>query len=330
MTGVRAGSVRVPSANSQKRTSGSRQPAGPPPAACFVVVAFNSNQSVEEFLRSLVEQTVPTWACVVVDNGVEEDASTVVDSFADQRVGYMKTPSNLGYFPAADYALSNYPEAWFGSSDWIVVSNQDVVLQSDFVREMVALDLGKTHPREVIRCLAPTVVDAGTGEDMNPYMLKRPSVLKQLGIAVMASFAGTSSLLDNLRARRTTGRLRRASDSSSAAGEIYAGHGSLLCLSQGFFRRSGHVGHKRGLYGEEVFVGEQILALSGRTTYEPRLRAIHVSHTSTATGSAFVRRELRVACWGIVWTLVRLRAVSAPRRLASRLKKIGGDSTAEW
>ncbi len=286
----------------------SRGPGLAPEFGClFIVIGYQRSDLVLGFLRSLLGQERSTWRCVVVDNDASNgDIRAVAESVADARVAYVAANQNLGYFPGADLGLRTWRAAGRAMPDWVVICNQDLVLQTDFVSR-----LGDFEPevQDRVWCLAPRVLDSTTNGDSNPYMVTRPSITKQLAVALLSLSSRSYSIL---AARYDRNEVQRAEQRiQEGEREIYAAHGSLICVSSAFFDAGGTINRRRRLFGEEVFLAEQLARSGARTLYLPSLRATHEAHATTEHSdirdAKAIMAERRAASWGIVGELLRAR-----------------------
>lgn len=270
---------------------------------CFIVVAFNSTALIERLFSSLASQSGGDWACYVVDNSDRDPCDAVTEQFALSRPGrvhYVRTGANLGYFPAA---FSIFREREIpGNFDFVVVCNPDLEIAEDFLQEVDRVaDAGWADA-----ILAPSVVDAATGIDSNPHLLRPPSPAYRFAVAIAST---ASPLLRVARMVRPAGtRARRQHEAKRGGWEefsrLYAGHGSLMILPSRFFELGGTLEYGVSLYGEEEFVADQAARLGVAIVYVPSVRAIHFAHHSTGRRSAVVQKAARRAAWSGFWRSV--------------------------
>src|SRR3954469_4439982 len=64
-------------------------------------------------------------------------------------------------------------------------------------------------------------------------------------------------------------------------GKIYAPHGSFLVLSKEYFRAGGTLDFPCFLFGEEIYLAENLRRLGLDVVYEPSLEVVHQEHKST-------------------------------------------------
>jgi GT2 family glycosyltransferase len=63
--------------------------------------------------------------------------------------------------------------------------------------------------------------------------------------------------------------------------QIYAPHGSIFIFRRAFFEHGGNIRFPYFLFGEEIYIAEQVKEKGGKILYAPELNIIHNEHTST-------------------------------------------------
>ncbi len=112
--------------------------ASEPGSARFVtaaIISWNGGEDVVACLSSLLEQTTPTMQRIVVDNA-STDGSLERLRVCDPNLEVIQNSSNLGFARAANQAF----EAARG--DWLLLLNQDVVLERDYLSRLIGAAVG--------------------------------------------------------------------------------------------------------------------------------------------------------------------------------------------
>lgn len=83
----------------------------PRPKVSVIVPAYNMAHLVKDAIKSVVDQTMSDWECLVVDDCSHDHPSDVVQRFVDGtplrgKVRFAKTPENLGLSGARNYGFS--------------------------------------------------------------------------------------------------------------------------------------------------------------------------------------------------------------------------------
>ena len=199
-------------------------------------------------------------------------------------VEVIQSTANRGYFGGANMALEHYSVAHGELPDWVIVSNNDVVIEDDaFLEKLLNLDLKE------VGVLAPRIQGWPGNLDQNPFMRHRPGRLRWAQLRIVSSYYPLAAIWDWLWRRKTALRswlaARRAEllrNKETANREpIYAGHGSFFIFSRRYFEAGGYLDGNLFLYGEEISVAEICRSLGLPVTYEPSLRVIHREHQST-------------------------------------------------
>jgi GT2 family glycosyltransferase len=168
--------------------------------------------------------------------------------------------------------------------DWVIVSNVDLLITDpQFLQKLTAL---KGAPR--VGAVAPRIVSALTGKNQNPFLRSRPSAIrmhlyKWLYRSWIALNAHDLASAVFHRLRSAVGQLTRTTaDLGRDSGrKIYAAHGSFLVLSKEYFRAGGTLDFPCFLFGEEIYLAENLRRLGLDVVYEPSLEVVHQEHKST-------------------------------------------------
>jgi hypothetical protein len=252
----------------------------------FLSVTYRSRVVFPAFADSLIAQTSPRWRCTVLENSPQAELQPVLqelNSALPGRFNYEWYPSNPGYLPAVQQwmAASIVPD----DVRFLVVCNPDLAIGQDFVSCLLESEPDQIH--------APSVVDERfAGRDMNPYLLKKPSLTK---LGILAVLAWLPSSLRSFAVSSST-RRRTLADSSCADGQrMFAPHGSVLVLPRAYFSVPDALRNASPLYGEEILVGNWAERLDIDVSYRPALRVRHIGSHSTGRETPYVRRSRRQA-----------------------------------
>ncbi len=89
------------------------------PKITFVIPVFNRSEYLKETLISLCTQTIEDWACIVVDDYSTEDIRSIVESFNDSRISYVRNCSAKGVSGARNFGNT------LVTTDWIALADSD-------------------------------------------------------------------------------------------------------------------------------------------------------------------------------------------------------------
>ncbi len=82
------------------------------PLISILTPTYNRPDWLKMTLQSLIEQTYPSWECIVV-NDAGEDVSHVVEGFNDSRIKYFVNEKNLDLAGSRNVAISKAQGDWF-------------------------------------------------------------------------------------------------------------------------------------------------------------------------------------------------------------------------
>lgn len=252
--------------------------------ALLVAVSFRSAAVVRALVESLSRlEESPALKVLVVDNASgQETIEAIASAIAGTaNVDLVPSPTNLGYLGAAKFGLGRYLAQGQTLPDWVIVSNPDIIIEDRQFLEK----LGRLDPSSA-GVIAPRIVVPALNLNQNPFMRERPGKLKRWTMRVHAHDYFVSVVWDWLsRAKRgLRSRLARKRPEVSAAGPIYAPHGSFMIFSRKYFEAGGYLDDQLFLYGEEIAVGELCRELGLPVIYDPTLSVIHNEHQSVGVG----------------------------------------------
>lgn len=247
----------------------------------LICVKYGSDAETAEYLDSLRQlHGQPSLQVLVVDNTV---GSEWRETTRDSNVTFVRSEENLGYFGGARNGLSRYLRE-HALPDWVIVSNVDLLItDARFLDKLAVL---RSKPR--LGIVAPSIRSALTGRDQNPFMRTRPSSARMHAYKwlfrswlLLNAYELASAAIHKVR---SAARLRpevSASLSENLGETIYAPHGSFLIFSREYFRAGGNLDFPRFLFGEEIYLAEELRKLGLDAVYEPSLQVVHREHKST-------------------------------------------------
>ena len=109
-----------------------------PGMVSVTVVTYNSGRFIKRCLESALEQKYRNFEVIVIDNASTDGTTDILENFEDNcRVHYNE--ENIGFSAAQNQAIE------MARGEWILTLNPDVLLQQDFITELV--DAGKADPK---------------------------------------------------------------------------------------------------------------------------------------------------------------------------------------
>lgn len=255
-----------------------------------ICINYHSEKDTLAFVRDVFRQEYSGMLHVmVVDNNEKAPSETLLSNLSefDQCVQVGYPGKNLGYFGGAAWGLSQYlidktlP-------DWIIVSNTDIEFTDrDFFSRLTIL-----HKKNNCALIAPAIYSTQAGVDQNPFMEKRPSVLRMklykwvfhfYSIYVLYQTAGLLKQKISRFIKKTQAHFENSEMIASAySRQIYAPHGSFIIFHRNYFEAGGSLNHGVFLFGEEVFVAESARRLGLTVMYDPSMVLWHREHATTS------------------------------------------------
>jgi GT2 family glycosyltransferase len=109
----------------------------PEPTVSISIVTLNSSRYIRRCLEAVLNQQDVRLDVVVVDNASEDETFAILEEFGD-RIRLIRNPINTGFAAAQNQAIRS------SAAEWILTLNPDVLLEPDFVRNLV--DAGDLDP----------------------------------------------------------------------------------------------------------------------------------------------------------------------------------------
>ncbi|TEA73652.1 glycosyl transferase [Pollutimonas harenae] len=254
---------------------------------CLVPVCFNAYDDAFRFLES-IDHAFNNCSNLTL-NIIFADNSTISPNIDISRrecaysFHYMKN-DNVGYFPAFNKALCNLSEG-IDNYDYVIVCNVDLVVAEDFFSSLLI-----NQPSDQIGLLAPGIFSDKDGRNLNPKMMHRPSKRKIEMMHLICSsvmlffwYGKLASVRQQVRAwRQQWNRRIPTSTTHMQECEMYGAHGSFMIFTRSYFAQGAHVFYPRFLFGEEVFVAEQLRMHGLKIKNAPNIQIFDKEHASTS------------------------------------------------
>ena len=179
----------------------------------------------------------------------------------------LQTGQNLGYFGAVKHLMEHYPPTCY---DYAIISNADVVIPDDFFGK-----LSKTAFPQHTGWIAPQIFSRQEQRDRNPKILQRYPKKKLQILKCLFTVPPLYNLY-------THTAYKSKKFIHHQPGQIYAGHGSFIILTNEYFQRCGIIDYPVFLFCEEIYLAEQCLQQNLRVLYCPELCIHDAEHASTS------------------------------------------------
>lgn len=234
-------------------------------------VNYNSYDELKNYLESLNNALVNSsveLSVVVIDNS--QKMQDIQDKYLFELI-HLKLGENLGYFGGAEYGIKNCGKN-INDFDYSIISNVDLQVQEDFFIQLSALGVD-----ESIGCVAPCIYSIGENRNRNPkvlsrYSLKKLQLLRLLYKYPVLNFIYTTVFFSKHR--------KKVEESNQEI--IYAAHGSFMLFTKKFYDFIENMSYPVFLFGEELYIAENLRSRGLKTIYEPNLVVNDTDHASTS------------------------------------------------
>jgi GT2 family glycosyltransferase len=178
---------------------------------------------------------------------------------------------NPGYFSGCAFALEKWQKDWHDWPRWIGVVNTDIEFQQGFFTRLLSLRLP-----ENLAAMGPDI-RLPDNTPQNPFKEERPTINDIKKWLFIFKYDWLFKIWDEQWRKRRSKKNIGIDDENIifSPQPVYAIHGSAIFLRPSFFKKGGTLKYPAFLYGEELFLAEQIQQLGMNTAWMPGLKVIH-------------------------------------------------------
>ncbi len=125
------------------------------PKVSVIMPAYNSEQFIEEAIRSVLEQTERNLELIVIDDGSSDSTCEIIENLAktDSRIRFLKNPKNIG---CADTRNRGFAEC---RGEYIALLDSDDVWYPDKLEKQ--LELAEKSGADIVYCSYAIVDETG-------------------------------------------------------------------------------------------------------------------------------------------------------------------------
>lgn len=227
----------------------------------ILCVSYNSDKERDKYIASI--------------NAAAKNASEKVN--VDIIIANNTKDNNPGYFGAIKQLMEKNDIRKY---DYCIISNVDLTIEDNFFHKLAEYDC----PPDT-GWIAPQIWSQAEERDRNPESVCRYSLSQIRVLKLLYKYP----LLDSLYKKTF---YRRKKYVSKPAGQIYAGHGSFIILTNIYFEKCGIIDYPVFLYGEEIYLAERCRSAKLKVIYNPDLKVYDYEHISTST----MKRSFNYQC----------------------------------
>ncbi|MCI8485301.1 MAG: hypothetical protein HFH41_13335 [Lachnospiraceae bacterium] len=241
----------------------------------LICVLYNSYEAFEKYIKSIENALFNSNGQVELDICVVDNSNEPIDiqnNYKNVRVRQIITHDNLGYFGGVKFAINsgNYR---LSDYSYYIISNVDLIMDHTFFSELGKINLDKN-----IGCVAPSIWSDIEHGDRNPKMIDRTNAKKLKLLRIMYKFPLLHMFYEKAFYLR---RRKKVQDQRETY--IYAPHGSFMLFTSSFRTFLSVMNYPVFLFGEEIFIAENLRKNHLKTVYQPCLKIYDAEHVSTGT-----------------------------------------------
>lgn len=239
----------------------------------IICVNYNSHNELINYLESVKNSIKMCNEVHSVDVLIADNSALKIElsNVYDYNIKHVFIGKNTGYFGAITYILKK-EEIKLEGYDYVAISNVDLLMDKNFF-----VNLYNQKFEESIGCIAPKIYSITEKRNRNPKVINRYSAKKMRLLRLMYKYPVlycTYAVVFH--------KLRRKGVHKSDEKFIYAPHGSFMLFTKKFIPFLYSMKYPTFLFGEEIFIAENLRARSLKVEYCPVLLINDIDHVSTA------------------------------------------------
>lgn len=250
----------------------------------IIGVIYHTYPEATRYVESIVRFHDPRIFLILVDNSESEAPKNFRERIEELDFTMLvRMEQNRGYLHGAREGYHLAVNQLGFNPQWILITNVDIVLNDPATFQK----LDKLAPLDNLAVVAPAIIAAGWGTDINPKIVTRYSLARMR----FYQFLYLSHLLANayiflslvkrvISRKRVNDRPDHVTPSGKIHRVIYAPHGSCMIFHKNYFVRGGSLNHLSFLFGEEIFIAEEARRIGLQVIYAPEIRITDFEHSS--------------------------------------------------
>ncbi|EPT9250876.1 glycosyltransferase family 2 protein [Photobacterium damselae] len=239
----------------------------------IAIVNYNNAVITEDFIHRFNEVNRDNILLIVDNSQSKGECKRIEADNKSDNLIFLYPEENLGYMRAGALAYEHIRKKF--DFDFFILCNNDVFIQDDDV--FIKLDYYKNIDPDVM-LLSPVIID--NNKNVNPYMIHRKSNKYMLFWSFILSSYLVAWFFHKVISMKKKSGMKSTVDNKREYNNVYGTHGSIFILNKSFFNNGGRLDELPFLYGEEIYISEQIRLLKGKCLYVDDLI---FSHNSSST-----------------------------------------------
>ncbi|ENI4486274.1 glycosyltransferase family 2 protein [Vibrio fluvialis] len=236
----------------------------------FVTVNYNNIGETNKFVSCFLNESNSDNILYVIDNSENKTSCKDLESsISSNNVIFLYPFENLGYLGGASFALDHYYNNNGFNFEYILICNNDISFDvNNIINNLPDIKINE----DKCMVISPSIIDHGT--NVNPYMINRKSKYYMMMWNVILSTYTTFNIFHRLNkwlSKKTTKKAKK----NFKGKYIYGTHGSVFIINSKYFTNGGSIRKLPFLYGEEMYIAEQVSRLNGKCAYVPELCFYH-------------------------------------------------------
>ncbi|MCF2638635.1 hypothetical protein I6E31_01475 [Fusobacterium varium] len=232
----------------------------------FVCINYKNEEEVKNFLLNIKRTIKNKKEVIVINNSLTKDLEKLL-KIDNLSINIFTPNKNLGYLNGLFYGINEYKKLKT-LPQWIVLSNTDIEIKN--------FDFTSTNYSDEVWCIAPNIYSVHNQSYQNPFYnirLKKNKIERIIFIKKNVYIDMMYEKIGSLKRKIVSMKNRNSS-------YIYAPHGSFFLLKKEFFLIKEQK-YFSFLYGEEIFIAEELRKLKKKIYFDKNLKIYHLEHSTT-------------------------------------------------
>lgn len=248
-------------------------------ALIIIVNYFNDREVIDFVVKQLHAQQHVDYEIYVVNNGAENKTELETQLVNKNKHVLLNPGRNLGYLPAAIFAVEFHLEKFKDLPPYIILTNSDIEINDPFFLKT----LFEMYNPNNYACIGPKIISLSQHINQNPYYRSRIKKGKIRLMCLVHKFYLIYLIYQSLFLLKNQ-IMKLIPSGRNKKEEVYALHGSFIIFNHQFLRKGmEHLKKAPFLFGEEIFIAEVARNFNMKMLYDPMLEVKHREHTTTKT-----------------------------------------------
>ena len=238
----------------------------------FIAVNYNGSNYTKEYLESvnsIKKVNGDSIQIIIIDNNSNDDDKMNLLTFEKHynNLHIIWSSENLGYFKGLNKGIESVKK---DRNTIIIAGNNDLTFDDDFLLNFKEIEYEKD-----VLVIAPNIITK-EGRQQNPHVIKEVSKIEKFKATIYNSnyYVGQVFRFINQSIKKMRNKPIPLKNNFRQI-KIKRGIGACYVLTPNFFEYFKKLDDRLFMWGEEVFLSNQVESVGGFTLYDPTIKITH-------------------------------------------------------